>query len=146
MFGLLLPVYVDLYIIYYYFINKIVLFCLSMCVLVSVISGIPLFCECVTFHSEVVVFHPPEIIIFSHLDSRLFLQVCMTANIRADVGGDIIHVYVRLPFDMIPTSMKIAYIHTNGELQTIASIQSARRSLNFLGCGARDDYHKGEAR
>ena len=38
----------------------------------------------------------------------------MAADIQADIGDNIIHAYVRLEFEAIPTLTAIAYIHMNG--------------------------------
>ena len=42
-------------------------------------------------------------------------------NMQADVGDEIIHAYVRLPFDTIPISRMITDIHTKVEGKTITN-------------------------
>ena len=77
--------------------------------LVSRMPGIPLFYEWVPFYCGVVGFQTLARILFTLLDCGCFPQVCTMANMQADVGDKLIHAYVRLPFDMIPTSTTITY-------------------------------------
>ena len=53
----------------------------------------------------------------------------MMANIRTDIGDKIIHEYLKLPFEKIPTSTEITFIHTTGKGQTVRSIQLSRRFI-----------------
>ena len=82
-----------------------------VCVSVSGVPGIPFFYDWLHFHCGVVGFQPLVIIIFKLLNSLCFLQVCTTSNMWSRIGDDIIHAYMQLPVDIIPTSMKFTYIH-----------------------------------
>ena len=119
--------------------------CLCVCVRVSVlwVSIIPLLYEWVHLHRGVMVFQPLESILLWLLDSRWLLQVCTAAKMRSDIGDKIIHAYVPLPFDMIPTSTPITYIWMNREGHIITRIQSDRRLIHCLACNTRGNYRKG---
>ena len=79
----------------------------------------------------------PGQVSLSLLDSICLLWVCTTAKMRADIEDYIMHMYVQLSFEIIPASTTITYIHTNIEVHTITSIQSARRWICYLSCGTR---------
>ena len=70
----------------------------------------------------------------------------MTANMWDDVGNKIIHVYVRILFDTIPTLTMIKYIHMNIEGQTIVIIQLSGILICCLTCDTTDSSCKVSAR
>ena len=64
----------------------------------------------------------PSSMMFTLLDFIFFLQVYIMVNMQADVGDEIIHAYVRLPFDTISVSRMITDIHTKVEGKTITNV------------------------
>ena len=109
---------------------------------ISKVPGIPLFYGWLPLHCYVVGFQPLAVSYLHSYTLILFLRVFTTDNTRAGVGYEVIHVYVQLRFDMIPTSTVIMYINMNIEVHTITSVQLFRRLLCCLACNTRDNYRK----